>query len=262
MTDRAASGRRPYDLTGLTALVTGAGAVDGIGFASARLLGEAGARVVITATSERVHVRRDELRADGLDVAWGVADLSEPSEVASLVAAKGPFDLLVNNAGMTSVTTGSEAGTLLATDPVTWKASLERNLSTAFFATRAVVPGMVQRGFGRVVMVSSVTGPLVAYPGDAAYAAAKAGLVGLTRALAVEVGGSGVTVNAVLPGWIATGSSSDRERLMGRRTPVGRSGTPAEVAAAIGFLCSREASYVTGSVVVVDGGNTVQEEKG
>ena len=113
-----------------------------------------------------------------------------------------------------------------------------------------------------MIMVSSVTGPLVAYPGDVAYAAAKAGLVGLTRAMAVEVGGAGVTVNAVLPGWIATGSSTEHERLMGRRTPVGRPGTPAEVAAAVGFLASREASYVTGTVVVVDGGNTVQEDKG
>ena len=179
--------------------------------------------MVITATSERVHVRRDELRAEGLDVAWGVADLSVPEQVEALVADKGPFDVLVNNAGMTSVITGSESGSLAATDPATWQASLDRNLSTAFHATRAVVPGMVSRGFGRVVMVSSVTGPLVAYPGDVAYAAAKAGLVGLTRALAVELGASGVTVNAVLPGWIATGSSTQQERVMGQRH-TGRSG--------------------------------------
>ena len=253
---------RPYDLSGLRVLVTGAGAVDGIGFASARLLGRGGAHVVVTATSERVHVRRDELRAEGLDVSWGVADLSVPEQVEALVADKGPFDVLVNNAGMTSVITGSESGSLAATDPATWQASLDRNLSTAFHATRAVVPGMVSRGFGRVVMVSSVTGALVAYPGDVAYAAAKAGLVGLTRALAVELGASGVTVNAVLPGWIATGSSTQQERVMGQRTPVGRAGTASEVAAAVGFLASREASYVTGSVLVVDGGNTVQEDKG
>ncbi len=252
---------RPYDLSGLTALVTGAGAVDGIGVASARLLGQAGARVVITATSERVHVRRDELRSEGLDVSWGVADLSKEDQVAALIETKGPFDLLVNNAGMTSVTSGSEGGSLLATDAQTWRASLERNLSTAFLTTRAVVPSMLTKGFGRVVMVSSVTGPLVAYPGDAAYAAAKAGLVGLTRALAVEVGANGVTVNAVLPGWIGTGSSTAAERRFGDRTPVGRAGVPAEVAAAIGFLCSRESSYVTGSMLVVDGGNTIQEEK-
>ena len=133
---------------------------------------------------------------------------------------------------------------------------------TAIHLTRMVLPGMTERRYGRVVMVSSVTGPLVAASRLAGYAAAKAAMDGVMRTIALEYGRSGITANSVAPGWIDTASSTDEERVAGAHTPVGRPGTPAEVAAVVAFLACRAATYVTGQSIVVDGGNTIQEVHG
>ena len=171
------------------------------------------------------------------------------------------MDVLINNAGMGSVLASAEQVAFLDLTPDQWRRAMDASLTTAVLVTRAFLPGMVARGWGRVVMMASVTGPYVSNPGEAAYSTAKAGMVGLTHALALEVAARGVTVNAVAPGWIATEAATPEERLAARATPPGRAGTPAEVAAAAAFLASGAASYVNGAVIVVDGGNILQERK-
>lgn len=253
-------------LHGQVALVTGAGSETGIGFATARQLASMGARVFITSTTDRCHERAKTLVTEGFEVDAAPADLLDPDAVDALLArvheSLGPVELLVNNAGMTSVLDPMEPvlrAHELAADR--WTHTLERNLSTCFTVTSRVLPDMLQLGRGRIVNVASTTGVTGAMLGESAYAAAKAGMVGFTRALALEYAAQGITANAVAPGWIATASQTSDEMLQGEVTPVGRSGTAEEIAFIIAMLCSPLAGYITGQCLVVDGGNSIAEER-
>jgi len=249
------------DFTGKRFLVTGAGSSQGIGFAAARALSERGAAIFLTSLSSRVHDRADEIHAFGAS-----ADLTDPGQVNELISLAvdklGGLDGIVNNAGMTSVVDDGnpEFNSIDETSLDQWRKSFARNLDSAFLVTKSALPFLRMQTSGRIVMVSSTTGTISAIQNNVAYASAKAGLAGLVRALALDEAKNHITVNAVAPGWIATDSQTKFEIKHGDATPMGRSGTPAEVASAIAWLCSPGASYITGQLIIVDGGNSLQEE--
>jgi 3-oxoacyl-[acyl-carrier protein] reductase len=247
------------------ALVTGAGSPTGIGFASAQALGTDGAILALVSTTDRIHERAAELEKNGIRAKGYLADLTQPEAVQFIVddihATFGRLDICVNNAGMTVV--GEEQDEFAVDDiPLEkWHRSLERNLTTCFLVTKAVLPLMRARKYGRIINVASTSGPVQAFVGDAAYHAAKAGMWGYTRACALETAADGITVNVIAPGWIATGSQLESEVAAGTLTPMKRSGTPDEVAYAVRFLSDPRATYITGQMIIVDGGNSVSEDR-
>jgi 3-oxoacyl-[acyl-carrier protein] reductase len=233
-------------LAGRLALVTGGSR--GIGRAIAVELARAGAEVVVGYRSAAEEAEQVATEIGGRAVQ---ADLSVPGEAAGLVDAAGDIDILVNNAGLT------RDGLIARMSDEDWRTVIDTNLGGAFATCRAAARGMMKRRSGSIVNLTSVVG-LHGNPGQTNYAASKAGLIGLTKALARELATRGVRVNAIAPGYIETALTgvlpeAVREAILGN-TPLGRLGTPEDVAGAVRFLCSDEASFITGEVLLVDGG--------
>jgi 3-oxoacyl-[acyl-carrier protein] reductase len=258
--------RQFMDFKDMVCLVTGAGSETGIGFASASLLASLGARIALISTTDRIFARTGELQAGGAMAKGYIADLMDRTQtervIAEILADFGRIDVLVNNAGMAQVGAEEEFTDFSDLSYDSWDDSINRNLTLCFNVTRCVIPSMIAGNYGRIVNVSSVTGPIVSNPGEAAYSAAKAAVIGMSRSIAIEVAKNNIMINNVLPGWIATASQTECEAAGGLNTPACRGGTSAEVANMIVFLASEEASYITGQSFVVDGGNTIQEYKG
>ena len=249
------------DPAGRHALVTGGGR--GIGAAIARALAAAGAVVTVLGRTPAPLAAMVEA---GDAAGWERADVTNPREMAAALAraeaARGPLGILVNNAG------AAESAAFARTDRALWDRMLAVNLTAVYATTHAVLPGMVARGWGRVVSIASTAG-LTGYPYVAAYVAAKHGVIGLTRALAREVATSGVTVNAVCPGYTDTGLLDDSIAVVTRKTgrsaaelragfarsnPQNRLVRPEEVAAAVLFLCGPNSDAITGQSIAVAGG--------
>ena len=233
-------------LEGRLALVTGGSR--GIGRAIALELARAGAEVAIGYRSGAEEAEEVAREAGGRAIQ---ADVGDPEQAARLVEEAGDLDVLVNNAGVT------RDGLLARMPDDDWRVVLETNLSGVFYTCRAVARGMMRRRSGAIVNVSSVVG-LHGNPGQTNYSASKAGIIGFTKALARELGSRGVRANVVAPGYVETRLTEvlpeEATKAMLANTPLGRLGRPGDVAGAVRFLCSEEASFITGEVVLVDGG--------
>ena len=238
------------------------GAARGIGRGIASVLAAEGARVAICdVNAELAESTAADLRAEGLDtfaVAMDVTDRSSVDAMAALVVAdRGRIDILAANAGI------YPTATLDALDDATWNHVMDLNVTGAVRAVQACMGPMTARGYGRIVLTSSITGPITGQPGFAHYGASKAAMLGFMRSAAVELATSGVTINAVMPGNVATpgfaDTSDDHQRRMLSSIPMGRYAEPEDVGWAVRFLASPEAGYITGQTLIVDGGQVLPE---
>jgi len=233
-------------LEGRTALVTGASR--GIGRAIAVELASAGASVVFSYRTGAEEARRlaDEIGGRAVE-----ADVSDPTSAAALVEEAGDVDILVNNAGVT------RDGLLVRMSDEDWRTVIDTNLASCFYTCRAAVRGMMKRRSGSIVNISSIVG-IHGNWGQTNYAASKAGIIGFTKALARELGSRSIRANVVVPGYVKTQLTDvlpeDATKAMLESTPLGRLGDPEDVAGAVRFLSSKEAAFVTGAVLLVDGG--------
>jgi 3-oxoacyl-[acyl-carrier protein] reductase len=238
------------DLEGRTALVTGGG--KGIGRAVSCALAKMGAQVVVVYRADAAAAEETAQELGGRAVR---CDVTDGPAVQALVKELGQVDVLVNNAGAV------KDNLLLRMKPEDWDHIIHTDLTSAYHTTRAVMSGMIRRRWGRIVNMTSIVG-ITGNPGQANYAAAKAGLIGFTKAVAKEIGSRSITCNAVAPGYVRTeltrrSLTDEIVAELVKRTPLQREGTPEDVAAAVAFLCGEGAGFITGHVLVVDGGLSV-----
>ncbi|MEI7790661.1 MAG: 3-oxoacyl-[acyl-carrier-protein] reductase [Alphaproteobacteria bacterium] len=241
-----------FDLTGKTALVTGASG--GIGGAIAKSLHGQGAKVVLSGTrAEALEAVRAELGANAFIAPANLSDIASVEALTKSAeeAAGGSIDILVNNAGIT------KDNLFMRMKDDEWDQVIAVNLTAAFRLSRAVLRGMMKKRWGRIIQITSVVGA-TGNPGQGNYAAAKAGLVGMSKSLAAEVASRNITVNAVAPGFIQTAMTDvltdQQKEMIAARIPAGRMGLPGEIAAAVTYLASQEAAYVTGETIHINGG--------
>lgn len=248
------------------------GAMQGIGAGISLVLAKHGANVVLTDVSPKVKDTCKTLQNEGLNAESMIMDATKPKQVNNVIEtildSHGKIDILVNNAGV------YPRLKLVEMDEKFLKRMFEINVFGMFRCAKAVLPNMMENRKGKIINISSVTGPLVGSPsgGQTAYAATKAAVIGFTKALALEVAQYNINVNAILPGYIYSpsafglrGSQSEEDaeesmREFGYKIPIGRQGTPKDVGNLVLFLASEESNYLTGSEIVIDGGNILQEE--
>ncbi|MDR3325760.1 MAG: 3-oxoacyl-[acyl-carrier-protein] reductase [Rhodospirillaceae bacterium] len=240
-----------FDLTGRIALVTGASG--NIGGAIARALSAQGATVILSGTRLSIlDILASELGGNTLVLTCNLFDVSSVEKlVKEARLALGSIDVLINNAGLT------RDGISLRMKDCDWQNVLDINLSAAFYLSRAVLRDMIKLRFGRIINISSIVG-VIGNPGQVNYVASKAGLIGMSKALAQEVASRGITVNCIAPGFINSAMtdalSEDQKNKLISRIPIGRIGDPVDIATAAVYLASNEASYITGQTIHVNGG--------
>ena len=240
-----------FDLTGMTALVTGASG--GIGSAVAQALAAQGARLAVSGSNaDKLNAFRDSLGGDHVALPCNLGDAAAVDAlVPSAVEALGKLDILVNNAGVT------RDNLIMRMKDEEWLDVIRINLEANFRLSRAAAKPMMKARFGRIISITSVVGA-TGNPGQANYAASKAGVTGMTKALAQELASRGVTANCVAPGFIATAMTDDlpdaQKEALNQRIPAGRMGEGSDIAAAVVYLASKEAGYVTGQTLHVNGG--------
>ncbi len=257
-------------LEGKVAVVTGA--MQGIGAGISKVLARHGAHVVLTDISEKVSETADRINEKGGSASSKIIDVTNPDQVAEvfkeILSEHGRVDILVNNAGI------YPRKKLVEMDEEYIQLMFDINVFGTFRCSKAALPSMMERKYGKIINMSSVTGPMVGAPGggQTAYGATKAAVIGFTKALALESAQYGINVNTILPGYVHSPSAfglrgstgeEDAEKAMrefGYKIPMGRQGSPEDIGNLVLFLASDESSYLTGSEIVIDGGNILQEE--